>query len=127
MSCRIDKYVWSVRLAKTRSQASQMISKGKIKLNNENVKPAKEVKIGDTIQVVKHTSMFSYKVLDLLDRRVGAKLVKDYLLDITDPKEVEKLKLYIAAQRSYRQYGTGKPSKKDRRTLDDFLDGWQDA
>ena len=127
MSCRVDKFVWSVRLAKTRSQASEAISKGKIKLNNENVKPAKEVKVGDTIQIVKHTSTFSYKVLNLLDRRVGAKLVPDYLLDITDPGEIEKLKLYMAAQSSYRQYGTGKPTKKDRRSLDEFLDTWEES
>ncbi len=127
MSCRVDKFVWSVRLAKTRSQASEAISKGKIKLNNENVKPAKEVKVGDTIQIVKHTSTFSYKVLNLLDRRVGAKLVPDYLLDITDPEEIEKLKLYMAAQSSYRQYGTGKPTKKDRRSLDEFLDTWEES
>lgn len=126
MSCRVDKYIWSVRLAKTRSQAAESISKGKVKLNNENVKPAKEVKVGDTIQVIKHTSTFSYKILQLLDKRVGAKLVADYLLDITDPAEIEKLKLYTAAQSSYRQYGTGKPTKKDRRSLDEFLDTWEE-
>lgn len=124
MSCRLDKFAWSVRLAKTRSQSTQAVSKGKIRLNNENVKPAKEVKLGDVIQVVKHTATFSFKVIQLLDKRVGAKLVADYLVDITSPEELEKLKVYQLSQKVYRQDGTGKPSKKDRRDLDDFLEKW---
>ncbi len=126
MSCRMDKFVWSVRLAKTRSQAAEAISKGKIRLDNQHVKPARTVNLGDTIQVMRNTATFSYKVIQLLDKRVGAKLVPDYLIDITPPEEFEKLKLYQAAQRTYREHGTGKPSKKDRRDLDSFLDEWQD-
>ena len=124
MSTRLDKYVWSVRLAKTRSQAADAISKGKVKLNGENVKPAKDVKIGDEINIIKHTATFTYKVLNILDRRVGAKLVPDYLLDITPEEEIEKLKMFQVSQKSYRAHGTGKPSKKDRRDLDDFLENW---
>jgi ribosome-associated heat shock protein Hsp15 len=124
MSTRLDKYVWSVRLAKTRSQAADAISKGKVKLNGENVKPAKDVKVGDEINVIKHTATFSYKVLNILDKRVGAKLVPDYLLDITPEEEIEKLKVFQISQKSYRAHGTGKPSKKDRRDLDDFLENW---
>ncbi len=124
MSTRLDKYVWSVRLAKTRSQAADAISKGKVKLNKENVKPAKDVKIGDEINIHKHTAVFTYKVLQLLDRRVGAKLVPDYLIDITPEEEIEKLKMFQLSQKSYRQHGTGKPTKKDRRDLDDFLENW---
>jgi ribosome-associated heat shock protein Hsp15 len=126
MSCRVDKFAWSVRLAKTRSQSAEAISKGKIRLNDQHVKPARDVKLGDTIQVIKHTATFSYKVIQLLDRRVGAKLVPDYIIDITPDEEREKLKMYQAAQRVYREHGTGKPSKKDRRDLDTFLDEWQD-
>ena len=126
MSCRVDKFAWSVRLAKTRSQAAEAISKGKIRLNDQHVKPARDVKLGDTIQVIKHTATFSYKIIQLLDRRVGAKLVPDYIIDITPDEEREKLKMYQAAQRVYREHGTGKPSKKDRRDLDTFLDEWQD-
>ena len=124
MSCRLDKYAWSVRLAKTRSIAAQEIGKGRIRLNGEHVKPAKEVKLGDEIQVHKHTAVFSFKIIQLLDRRVGAKLVPDYLIDITTEEEREKLRAYNLAQRGYRQHGTGKPSKKDRRDLDDFLESW---
>ncbi|NVK66412.1 MAG: RNA-binding S4 domain-containing protein [Flavobacteriales bacterium] len=126
MSCRMDKFVWSVRLAKTRSQAAEAISKGKVRLENQHVKPARNVNLGDTIQVIRHTATFSYKVIQLLDKRVGAKLVPAYIIDITPPEELEKLKLYQAAQRTYREHGTGKPSKKDRRDLDSFLDDWQD-
>lgn len=120
----MDKFVWSVRLAKTRSQAAEAITKGKIRLENQHVKPAREIKLGDTIQVIRNTATFSYKVIQLLDKRVGAKLVPDFLIDITPEEEHEKLKLYQAAQRTYREHGTGKPSKKDRRDLDSFLDDW---
>lgn len=124
MSCRLDKFVWSVRLAKTRSQAAEAISKNKVKINNETAKPSKEVKLGDEIQITRHTAVFSYRVVQLLERRVGAKLVPDYIIDITDPVEIEKLKVYQLSQSAYRDNGTGKPSKKDRRNIDDFLENW---
>lgn len=122
MSCRFDKYVWSVRLAKTRSLAAQEISKGRIRLNGEPSKPAKDVKLGDEINISKHTAVFTYRVIQLLDRRVGAKLVPDYLIDITPEEEREKLRLYQINQKSYRSDGTGKPSKRDRLDLDAFID-----
>ncbi|MCH2223173.1 MAG: RNA-binding S4 domain-containing protein [Crocinitomicaceae bacterium] len=124
MSTRLDKYVWSVRLAKTRSQAAQAIDKGKVRLNMMNVKPAKEVKLGDEIQIIKHTSKFTYRVIQLLNNRVGAKLVKNYIIDITPAEEIEKLKRYNAAQSVYRDNGSGKPSKKDRRSIDSFMEDW---
>ncbi len=126
MSCRLDKYAWSVRLAKTRSQAAEAITKGKIRLNGEQIKPARTVKLGDEIQVMKHTATFTYRIIELIDRRVGAKLVPDYIVDLTPEEEVEKLKMYQLTQRSYRQHGMGKPSKKERRNLDDFMESWQD-
>lgn len=122
MSCRFDKYVWSVRLAKTRSLAAQEISKGRIRLNGESTKPAKEVKLGDEINVSRHTAIFTYRIIQLLDRRVGAKLVPDYLIDITPEDEIEKLRLYQLNQKSYRRDGSGKPSKRDRLDLDAFID-----
>ncbi|MFK7787660.1 MAG: RNA-binding S4 domain-containing protein [Crocinitomicaceae bacterium] len=126
MGCRVDKFAWSVRLAKTRSQSSDAISKGKIRLNDQHVKPARDVKLGDTIQVIKHTATFSFKIIQLLNSRVGAKLVTEYIIDITSDEEREKLKMYQATQRVYREHGTGKPSKKDRRDLDSFLEEWQE-
>lgn len=125
MSCRLDKFVWSVRLAKTRSQAADAISKNKVKINNETAKPSKEVKLGDEIQIIRHTAVFSFRVIQLLERRVGAKLVPDYIVDITAPEELEKLKIYQLSQSVYRDNGTGKPSKKDRRNIDDFLENWE--
>ena len=122
MALRIDKYTWAVRLTKTRSQASELISKGKIKINESDVKPSRDVKLGDIIQVHKNSAVFSYKVLELLEKRVGPKLVSIYIEDITPIEEVEKYKTYQEAQRVYRDMGTGRPSKKDRRMLDDFLD-----
>lgn len=124
MSTRLDKFIWSVRLAKTRSKASDAISKGRVRLNGENIKPAKDVKVGDEINIHKHTAVFTFKVLQLLDKRVGAKLVPEYLLDITSEEEAEKLKVFQVSQKSYREHGTGKPTKKDRRDLDDFLENW---
>ena len=124
MACRLDKYVWCVRLAKTRSQSTEAVSKGKVKLNNTTAKPAKEVKLGDEIQIIRHTAVFSYRVIQLLNKRIGAKLVSDFILEVTPSEELEKLKLYQAAQSNYRHNGTGKPTKKDRRDLDDFVDNW---
>lgn len=125
MSLRWDKYLWSVRIAKTRSQATELLLKGKIRINGTEIKPSREPKIGDEITVSRNGANFSYKVRALLDKRVGAKLVGDYLQDTTDPAEIEKFKRYQLAQSAYRQYGTGKPSKKDRRELDEFLDNWE--
>ena len=124
MSYRWDKYIWSVRLAKTRSQAAELINKSKIKVNGAPVKPAKLPKVGDTIEVSKNTAVFTYKVVQLLDKRVGAKLVADYIVDTTPPEEIEKFRIYQNAQQVYRENGTGKPTKKDRRDLDSFLEDW---
>jgi ribosome-associated heat shock protein Hsp15 len=126
MSLRIDKYVWFVRLAKTRTLATDLVQKNKIKLNGSPVKASKEVKIGDTLSIFKNNATFSYKIKDLLDRRVGAKLVGDYLIDITDPLELEKFKTYQAAQSVYREYGTGRPSRKDRDNLESFFEWLED-
>ena len=116
--------MWCVRLSKTRSLATEAVSKGRFKLNGEAVKPAREVKIGDQINVQRNSATFSYKIIGLLDKRVGAPLVADYLTDITPPEEIEKFKTYQAAQRVYRETD-GKPTKRDRRELDKFLDDWE--
>lgn len=124
MKIRLDKYIWAVRLCKTRSQASELIAKGRVLINNAHVKPSREVKIGETIVLLKHSSRFEYKVLGLLDKRVGAALVKDHIQDTTPPEEIAKLSAYQEAQRNYR-LTDGKPTKKDRRELDSFMDDWQ--
>jgi ribosome-associated heat shock protein Hsp15 len=125
MKTRLDKFLWAVRLSKTRSQATELISKGKVLLNDSAIKPSREVKEGETITLLKHSARFQFKVLQVLDRRVGAPLVKDYIIDITAPEEIEKLKAYQEAQKNYR-LTDGKPTKKDRRELDRFMDDWQE-
>jgi ribosome-associated heat shock protein Hsp15 len=124
MSYRIDKFIWSVRLCKTRSQATDLIAKGKVQLNGTSVKPSKEVKVGDEIVVNRNAAVFTYKILQLLSNRVGPKLVDQYLIDTTPEIEREKFRLYRDNQLAYQQFGDGKPNKKQRRDLDDFLESW---
>lgn len=118
---RIDKYLWAVRLFKTRSLASKMVKEGKVLLDGEKVKTAKELKVGDVFNIKKNTAVFSYQVVDLLEKRVGAKLVDQYLKDITPEEELEKYRQYQLAQKEYRDLGFGKPTKKDRRNIKRFL------
>ena len=125
MKIRFDKYVWCVRLAKTRSQASELISKGKIRLNGQDVKSSKEIKVNDVIGVQKHSATFNYKVLVLLDKRLGAALIPTYIEDQTTEEEILKFKQYQLAQKAYRETD-GKPSKKDRLELDKFMDDWDE-
>ena len=120
---RVDKFIWAVRLFKTRSLATAQCKTNKVLVNNETVKPSRDVKIGDTITLKKNGAIFTYKVLALLDNRVGAKLVADYVLDTTPIEEVEKFKLYQASQANYRDNGMGKPTTKERRTLEKFIRG----
>jgi len=121
---RIDKYVWCVRLSKTRSLATKLVANNKIKLNNAECKPAKELAVGDLLTIQKNNASFSFRVKALTEKRLGAKLVADYIDDETSEEEIEKYKTYQVAQRNYRGRDQGKPSKKDRRELDDFLEGW---
>ncbi|MBU2019027.1 MAG: RNA-binding S4 domain-containing protein [Bacteroidetes bacterium] len=111
-------------MAKTRSIASEWIGKGKIRLNDSIVKSSKEVKYGDIITVQKNTASFKYEVMGIIDRRVGAPLVKDFLRDITPEEEINKFKEFLANQKTFHSFEDGKRSKKDRRELDDFLDNW---
>ena len=80
--------------------------------------------MGDVIQVSRNTAVFSYQIIQLLEKRVGPKLVEEYIIDLTPLEEIEKFKAYQAAQQVYREKGTGKPTKKDRRNLDAFLEEW---
>jgi ribosome-associated heat shock protein Hsp15 len=124
MSLRWDKYIWAVRLVKTRSQAAETMSKGKIKINGESIKPSKEPREGDLISLHKNSAVFTYKVVQLIEKRVGPKLVVEYIVDLTSPDERKKFEEYNRAQSAYRVYGTGKPTKRNRRDLDDFFGEW---
>lgn len=119
---RIDKYLWAVRVFKTRSQATIEIKKGKVSVNGNEVKPAASIKINDLIEVKKDGIVYSFKVIDLLDKRVGAKLVENYVLNMTSEEELEKKKQLQLIHQSYRQsLQGGRPSKKDKRDLKRFL------
>lgn len=118
---RIDKYLWAVRLFKTRSMAANMVKTGKVLIKGEEVKASKVIKVGEKFSIKKNTALFTYEVIDLLEKRVGAKLVENYLRDITPVEEIEKYKAYQLAQRQYREQGYGKPTKKDRRNINKFL------
>jgi ribosome-associated heat shock protein Hsp15 len=88
-----------------------------------HTKPSKEIKVGDVLSLQKSNAWFTYRILALTDKRVGAPLAQSYIEDITPEEERQKLKDYMASQRAYQHLGTGKPSKKDRRNLSKFLDG----
>lgn len=123
---RIDKYLWCVRLSKTRSQATELVKKGKVRLNEGEVKPSREVKANDVLAITRHNAKFEYKILDFPKNRIGPKLVADFIVDITSNEEREKFELYLESQKVYRSFGDGKPTKKDRRDLDDFWDDFLD-
>lgn len=121
---RIDKFLWCVRLCKTRSQATDLVKKGKVKLNGDDIKPSREVASNHVISVFRNNAEFKFKVIGLLPNRVGPKLVENFIQDITDPNEIVKFQLYQESQKVYRNFGDGKPTKKDRRDLGEFLD-WE--
>ena len=104
--------------------ASKLVAGNKIKLNGAECKPSKEVAIGDLIGLQKNNAVFSFKIIHLTDKRLGAKLVPDYIIDITPEAEIEKHKTYQLAQHVYRGRDQAKPNKKDRRDIDHFLEEW---
>ena len=119
---RVDKYLWCVRYFKTRSIATNACKKGQVKINDVAVKPSREVFPSDTIQVRKNQINYVIEVLDHPPSRVGAKLVGLYCVDKTPAENLEKLDLLKYSQDYYRKKGTGRPTKKDRRDLDDFYE-----
>ena len=123
---RIDKYLWCIRVFKTRSIATNACKKGQVKINNTSIKPSKEVYPQEIIVVRKNQINYQIKVLDLPSSRVGAKLVDLYRKDLTPKEEFEKTELLKFAKDYYRKKGTGRPTKKDRRDLEkmDEVDDW---
>jgi len=119
---RIDKYLWAIRAFKTRTDATDACKGGKVKVAGVNAKPSKEVKAGDVIQVKKGTVTFTYKVLQPLERRVGAKLVPEYALNLTPESELEKLRAPVETFFITRDRGAGRPTKKDRREIEEAWD-----
>lgn len=119
---RIDKFLWSVRIYKTRSIAADEIKKNRIFIADQSVKASREVKAGDIIKIRKNQIDYKIKVLDLPKSRVGAKLVPDYIVDMTDKQQYEILRIRKMSQDYYRSKGEGRPTKKDRRDMEDYLE-----
>ncbi|MAU15365.1 MAG: RNA-binding protein [Muricauda sp.] len=119
---RIDKYLWCIRYYKTRSIASNAVKKGHVKVNGSAVKPSRDVYPMDKIVVRKNQIDHQLTVLDIPETRVGAKLVDIYRKDTTPKEAFEHNELLQYAKKHYRKKGLGRPTKKDRRDLDDFID-----
>lgn len=119
---RIDKYLWCVRYYKTRSQATQACKKGHISVNGDKVKPSREVYPTDEIIVRKNQIDYRIEVLDTPKSRVGAKLTNIYVVDKTPKEEFKAQEALKYSKDYYRKKGTGRPTKKDRREIDEFLE-----
>lgn len=120
---RIDKWLWAVRIFKTRSQASEACKKNRVFLNGIETKSSRTIVVGDVIEVKKPPVLYRYKVIDLLEKRVSAKLAVNYIEDITPEQEVIKLDLMRMDSSGARNRGTGRPTKRERRILDKWQDG----
>lgn len=124
---RIDKYLWSTRYYKTRSQASYACRKGAVKVNDMAVKPSREVYPGDLIGVRKGQVNYKLEVTDLPKSRIGAKLLDIYRKDLTTKEDLATKEMISFSQDHYRKKGSGRPTKKDRRELEDFTRGEEAA
>ena len=119
---RIDKWLWAVRLFKTRSLAAEACKKGKVLVKGSPAKPSRNIKIGDIIQVKHPPVLYSFEVLALSENRMNAKLVPDFMRNVTTPDQLELIELGKLAGNMGRAKGTGRPTKKERRDLDQFID-----
>lgn len=121
-TARIDKWLWAARIFKTRSLAANACKNNRVTINGNNVKPAHIIKCGETICVKKSPVTYSFKVLDCIEQRVGAKLLTEVYENVTDPKQYELLEMNRISGFIDRARGTGRPTKKDRRALDEFAE-----
>ena len=119
---RIDKYLWCIRMFKTRNIATEACKKGQVKIDGNNAKPSKDVFGNELIMVRKNQMNYLIEVLDIPESRVGAKLVDLYRKDRTPKEEFEKLDLLKYSKDYYRKKGTGRPTKKDRRDIDEYYE-----
>lgn len=118
---RIDKFLWCIRLYKTRSLAADEIKKNRVSIGDSPVKSSKEVKVGEIIRIRKNQILYTIKVIQIPKSRVGAKLVPLYIEDHTEKEQYELLKMRRSEQSYYRNKGEGRPTKKDRRELSEFI------
>ncbi len=130
---RIDKWLWAARVFKTRSLAADACKNGRVTLGGVAVKPSRMVKVGETVSVRKPPVTYSYKVLSAIEQRVGAKMLAQVYENVTAPDQYELLEMTRISGFVDRARGTGRPTKKERRSLDAFIgpslegaDGWED-
>ncbi len=119
---RIDKWLWAARVYKTRTLASDACKNGRITINGALAKPSRTVKVGDQVGVKKSPITYTFRVLQAIEKRVGAKLLPEVFENITPPEQYELLEMNRISGFIDRARGTGRPTKKDRRALDDFAD-----
>mgnify|MGYP000309909800 CR=1 FL=1 len=117
---RIDKWIWAVRIFKTRTIAAEACKKGRVMINDVVVKPSRTVKVGDTVKVRKPPITYSFRVLALTENRLGAKLVPDYMENITPKSELDMLDIVRIAGFVDRRKGLGRPTKREGRQLEEF-------
>ena len=118
---RIDKWLWAARIFKTRSIAVDAIKNGRVTIQGVNVKPSRMVKEGEVVSVRKPPVTYSFKILKTIEQRVGAKLLHEIYENVTPPDQYELLEMNRISGFVDRQRGTGRPTKKERRALDEFL------
>lgn len=126
---RLDKFLWSVRFYKTRNISAEEIKKNRVSIGGQIVKASREVKEGELIEIRKNQINYKIKIIQIPKSRVGAKLVALYVVDMTEKEQYELLKIRKLSQDYYRQKGLGRPTKKDRRDMDNFIDSdefWDD-
>lgn len=121
---RIDKWLWAVRLFKTRSIAIDACKKGRIMIKGTPIKPSRMIKVGDIIEIRRPPITYSFEVLALSERRMGAKLVPEFMKNVTSQSELDILELSKASGYVGRARGMGRPTKKDRRDLEQFNDDY---
>ena len=119
---RVDKFLWSVRFYKTRSIAADEIKKNRVSIGGQPVKASREVHEGDVVEIRKNQINYKIEVLQIPKSRLGAKFVPLHIKDVTDKEQYEILKMRMLSQDYYRQKGEGRPTKKDRRDMDDFME-----
>ena len=119
---RIDKYLWAIRVFKTRSDATDACKGGKVRINGADIKPSKNVRAGDVISVRKGAVTYTYRVIAVIDKRQGAKLVPQFAENITPQEELDKLKTPVETFFLKRDRGSGRPTKKERRQMDSLWD-----
>jgi len=121
-SNRIDKWLWAVRVFKTRNKAAEACRAGKVKIDGQKIKPSREIKIGEEIEIQNGILTRRVLVKAKLANRVSAKLVEEFMEDITPEEEIQKLKLLREMNYEYRERGSGRPTKKDRRAIEGLKD-----